>query len=432
MVWLVLRHPGFLGRRPGWCVVSMASPRCLFLIAWVCAIAGCGYGIDSNTPAPPLTAPAILQQPANQTVPMGLTATYGVLASGEFLQYQWTKNGVNVPGATGSSYVTAATTFGDTNSSFAVTVANSAGTMTSTAASLTVTARAPFAGDLRFQQVDAAATVNGYDNSGSGLSTMLSARSAQDFTSSLGTPLWTGGTGDCTVVAAATGKNCSWAFSEVPLAASLPGPGLVAGYASDDYSNFQYDLADPNWPNVGGGIAPASANSVATSLDLEPASQLFAVSWIQIPSNEQTEFSLVRNAVSPAGLQTAASQEGTSSRVITALSYDGGEITYLSYGWSADTDTVYEMQVSTASPADAPAAAADLAAQGYIITATGLVDSAGDVVFVGTRVQGDTMARPFMTAQGSNVARMMQEGYATVGVIVNSGQADPYTYLGER
>ncbi len=42
-----------------------------------------------------------------------------------------------------------------------------------------------------------------------------------------------------------------------------------------------------------------------------------------------------------------------------------------SYGWQADTATLYETQVVTMSPTDAPIAAAGLAAQGFIITATG-------------------------------------------------------------
>jgi hypothetical protein len=99
---------------------------------------------------------------------------------------------------------------------------------------------------------------------------------------------------------------------------------------------------------------------------------------------------------------------------------------------AADTSTVYEVQVSTASPGAAPAAASALAAQGYIITATGIADNAGDLVLVGTRVRGDNMARPFMAAQGSNVQTMMLDGYATVGVIVDASLSDPYTYLGER
>lgn len=142
----------------------------------------------------------------------------------------------------------------------------------------------------------------------------------------------------------------------------------------------------------------------------------------------------MQNTVTAANLPAAATQEGASSRVITAVSNNAGAITYLSYGWQADTATIYEAQVVTASPTDAPTAAASLAAQGFIITATGLADSGGNVLLVGTRVQGDTMARPFVAAQGSSaIQAMMQQGYANVAVILDlSNPTNPYTYLGER
>ena len=94
----------------------------------------------------------------------------------------------------------------------------------------------------------------------------------------------------------------------------------------------------------------------------------------------------------------------------------------------------YESRIVTASPTNAPTAAADLAAQGFIITATGSADDSGNVLLVGTRVQGDTMARPFMAAQGSaDIQKMQQQGYANVAVILDlSNLMNPYTYLGER
>jgi hypothetical protein len=100
----------------------------------------------------------------------------------------------------------------------------------------------------------------------------------------------------------------------------------------------------------------------------------------------------------------------------------------------ADTATIYESRIVTASPPNAPTAAADLAAQGFIITATGSADDSGNVLLVGTRVQGDTMARPFMAAQGSaEIQKMQQQGYANVAVILDlSNLMNPYTYLGER
>ncbi len=84
-------------------------------------------------------APSITTQPANQTVTVGQTATFSVLATGTGpLSYQWRKNGTNISGANASSYTTSTTTTADSGSSFSVMVSNSAGTMASNNAMLTV------------------------------------------------------------------------------------------------------------------------------------------------------------------------------------------------------------------------------------------------------------------------------------------------------
>ncbi len=407
-------------------------PRGTLCMGWfslACLTAGCGYGVDGSTPASAdaLMAPLIAQQPASQSIPMGLSATYSVNAIGTLPQYQWIKNGVAIVGATSSTYVTPATSFADGGARFSVIVSNAVGRVASNAATLAVTARAPAAGDLRFQQVDAASTVDGYGASGAVAAATLASLGAESFTQSLGTPFYTGVSGDCGAGAGAA--TCTWTYAVTPLSDSLSGLGLAAGYGSDAYANLQYDLADVNWPNVGNAASPATANSVVTSLDLEPASQVFAVSWIQAPASSST-FDRAQHRVALADLETAALREGAAGRVITAVAADGGSITYLSYGWSADATTIYETQVSSAAADAAAAAAAALAARGYLITAIGPADAGGDVVLVGTRVQGDTMARPFVTAQSAaDVASMRSNGYATVGVIV-AGGAD--TYLGER
>jgi hypothetical protein len=422
------------------CFMSNRFPHTRLILAttviW-CIAAGtssCSSGSQAPTgaPVPPVIAAAIANQPVDQSIPMGLSATFAVTATGSSLQYQWAKNGAVIAGATGSSYTTPATTFADTGADFSVTVSNSAGTVTSNAASLTVTARAPMAGDLRFQQVDSPTTVNGWGTAGVGISTFLLGRNAQDFFPSIGTPFFVGSAGNCGATPVTDGTGCTWEFSEVPFTVSSSDPTLLAGYGSDLFDNFDADLQNTAWPAFSNGASPASGASVVTSLDLEPANVLFAVSWIQ--SAQQTGFELVQNTVTAANLEAAATQEGASSRVITAISNNAGEITYLSYGWQADTATLYETQVVTASPTDAPTAAADLAAQGFIITATGLADSSGNVVLVGTRVQGDTMARPFVAAQGSSaIQAMMRQGYANVGVIVDlSNPTNTYTFLGER
>jgi hypothetical protein len=349
-----------------------------------------------------------------------------------------------IAGATSSTYTTPATAFSDTGARFTVAVSNSAGTISSNAASLTVTARAPMAGDLRFQQVDASSTVNGWGNAGVGLSTDLDGRAAFSYSPSIGTPLYVGSAGNCATPPTMDGVGCAWFYSVVPLAASSGGPALIAAYAGDFYQNFESDLqaGAATLLSFGNGVTAVSPASVITSLDLEPASNLFAVSWSQlrqaggatssVQSAQQAAFSMEQNSVAAADLQSAASQEGAASRVITAISVNGSVVTYLAYAWQADTATIYETLVAMTSTAQAPTAAASLAAQGYIITAIGQSDNLGNLYLVGTRVQGDTMARPFVAASGGSQTQLMQQGYAIVGVIFNSTQSDNYTYLGER
>ena len=65
--------------------------------------------------------PSITTQPANQTVNVGQTATFTVVATGAPpLSYQWQKNQVNIAGATSASYTTPATTSTDNGTSFRV------------------------------------------------------------------------------------------------------------------------------------------------------------------------------------------------------------------------------------------------------------------------------------------------------------------------
>jgi hypothetical protein len=198
------------------------------------------------------------------------------------------------------------------------------------------------------------------------------------------------------------------------------------GYGSDFFTNFQSDLSSSTFP--AGGIVISSPNSVVTSLDLESPDTLFAVSWIQ--SNQSSGFTLTQQTVAPSAFQAAAAQEGSQSRVITAVSCNAGQVVYLSYSWSKDVTTIYEAQVATASRANVATVASGLAAQGYILTAIGGSNINDTYLLVGTRVQGDTMARPFVATGGNSFAALDQTGYALVGVVQDS-QGNT-TYLGER
>ncbi len=90
------------------------------------------------------TAPSITTQPANRTVTAGQTASFSVVAAGTApLSYQWRKGGVNIAGATSSSYTTPATTTADNGALFSVVVSNgTAPNATSNNATLTVNAAA--------------------------------------------------------------------------------------------------------------------------------------------------------------------------------------------------------------------------------------------------------------------------------------------------
>jgi hypothetical protein len=91
----------------------------------------------SSTPM----APSITQQPSNQTVTAGQTATFSVVAGGTApLTYQWQKGTTVITGATSASYTTPAASLSDSGSQFQVVVSNSVGNATSNAATLTVNA----------------------------------------------------------------------------------------------------------------------------------------------------------------------------------------------------------------------------------------------------------------------------------------------------
>jgi hypothetical protein len=393
----------------------------VILLSLISALSGCGSG---GQPAQPTgQAPLIITQPADQSIPIGLQATFSVTATGP-IKYQWSRNGTSIAGATGSTYITASVLAADAGSTFSVALTNAFGSATSRAAALTVTARAPKAGDLRFQQVDAASTVNGYVQEVT-LVPALGDNGWATFGNATGTPLW-------------LGNNCC-AYQFNPFALPSGVTGLNTGYLHGSLEDFQSDL------NGSGPVTFAignlgAANTVITSMSLSPDADVFGLSWIK--TTQPGGFDLTQNTIAPSDFQAAATQEGVHSRVITAVSYNAGQITYLSYGWQADRSTVYETQVATATLGTASTVAQGLAAQGYIITASGSAQAADGtgVLMVGTRVQGDTMARPMMVASGTQslagIDQLFQQGYAIVGI---ADEFDPKTFrfvvldwIGER
>lgn len=92
-----------------------------------------------NTPS----APAIVVQPINQTVPSGSPVTFNVTAVGSGqLQYQWKKNGLDLSGQTSASLTINAATAADAGG-YSVSVSNSSGAATSQTATLVVSGSTP-------------------------------------------------------------------------------------------------------------------------------------------------------------------------------------------------------------------------------------------------------------------------------------------------
>src|SRR2546429_123265 len=128
----------------------------------LCAIAFVNPGCPGKLAAknnPPPVMPSIATQPTNQTVTIGQTATFMVVAAGTApLSYQWQENGTAISGATSASYTTAATSSSDNGAKFQVVVSNSAGSVTSNAVTLMVNAAAA-APSITTQPVNQTVTV---------------------------------------------------------------------------------------------------------------------------------------------------------------------------------------------------------------------------------------------------------------------------------
>lgn len=129
----------------------------LFVLSFVAA---CGGGSSAVTPPPAdtNTPAAIVTQPASQTVAMGASATFTVVATGTTpLSYTWTMNGSAVGGNT-ATYSTGPTSSADNGATIEVSVSNAFSDPTSSPATLTVTANAapPSGGAISFVQATGA------------------------------------------------------------------------------------------------------------------------------------------------------------------------------------------------------------------------------------------------------------------------------------
>jgi hypothetical protein len=148
---------------------------------------------------------------------------------------------------------------------------------------------------------------------------------------------------------------------------------------------------------------------------VEEGADAFAASVLQ--TTQAGTFTPWLGSVALDQLPATASAEGAQGRVLTAVSFQGGLVTYLSYAWSEASAARYETQVVATTVAGAGSAASDLAALGYVITALGAGNSgANGVVLVGTRREGNTVPRA-VQVQAIAGYRSSPPGYAPVGYL---------------
>ena len=389
--------------------LNWRAAAAIVLMAFVWA--GCGGSGSTFVPAPTPTPQAlkVTAQPSTQAVRLGQRATFSVTVTGTSpITYQWNKNGSPISGAIGSSYTHPATVAADNDSVFNVVVTNPAGSVTS--GNVRLILNPPLDGDLRFQQVDAVSTRDRYVGF---MATGIVGGVSQSW-GDYGSPFRFTPLDHC--APDANPRNCAWFFSLF----LSPASGLTSSYQSGLLSDFQNDLGK------------LSSDTVITSLDLEPANNAYATSWIK--SSLGGEFTPVSSqSVLPADFQTVASQEGAVGHVITAVGFNAGMVLYVSYGWQNAPATTYEVKVATATLNTMVTQIAALAQEGYILSAAG-GDTTNGFLLIGTRVQGDTMPRRFrvVTTPNEDVTTLLWgQGYALVAAIDNA--PDPtHTWIGEK
>lgn len=363
---------------------------------------GCGSSERTN---PSALAPVISVQPSNQSVRVGAAVTFSVVASGTApLSYQWSRNKVAIGGATSATYTTPAGAALDNGAAFTVTVTNAAGSASSMPATLTVLPRAPAAGDWRFQGIDLpfSQPVN--------LATNLTPPWAWSYPNSVGSPLEIGAAPGICV--AGVIDDCSWLYA---VAAAPTGvTGLTSYYSLDALSNLDSDLNGLATPNI-----------VITSLDIEADNQIFGDSWLQ--TSGQGRFVLQQQSVDPSQIQAVASLLGSEGQVITAVSFNSGQIYALSYSWQSDTTTTYDAMVVTATASSLWTQTQSLAENAYIITAMGGNPTDG-VVLVGTKVKGDTLSRPFQYSTTSGTQGQVQsDTHSLLRLIYMPNEGDSFS-----
>lgn len=251
----------------------MLRSGCIHLLTATLALlvmTACGGGGKSTPSSGQL--PTITQQPANQTVTVGQTATFNVTATGTGpLTYQWFSSGTAIAGATSSTYTTPATAVGNNNSQFTVTVTDTAGSTNSNPATLTVTLSLPV---ITTQP----ASVNVCNSASATLS-----------------------------VTATNATSYQWSFNGSPIAGATSSSYLIASATTIDAGSYTVTVT-----NASGSVTSQAATVlVGTSITSNPAS-------LSIAQGQTAAFSVAAAGGAPFSYQWYAIAPGSTTGVTIA------------------------------------------------------------------------------------------------------------------
>jgi hypothetical protein len=294
----------------------MSKAVSCLVFAFLISLSACGGGGSKSTP-PPDPPPAITQQPANQSVKVGQTAIFTVVATGTApLSYQWQKNGAAIPSATAASYTTPAATLADDGAIFQVIVTNAAGVATSDGAELTVTADPPAA-----TPVSIAITPNG--------ATLL-LNQTQQF---IGVVTYSDGSTDQNVQWSALNGSVSSAGLFTPAAL---GPAAVTAAATADPSVSQSVIINVTGlisSKLAGWMTPSTAQASQGSyywdfnLDQDSSGNLAAENGVQVCPTPCSDILATTNLAYPGSATATGTQNGTSFQLTVpgpAISVNNG------------------------------------------------------------------------------------------------------------
>ncbi len=409
---------------------SIARLRAIEPVLWLSILTtliSCG-GVGTNSGKIPLSvAPSIITQPTSQTMLLGRGSTFSVTATGTApLLYQWYRNGATISGANEASYTSPVVKEADNNTVYSVTVSNSAGYVKSNPATLLAGPRAPAIGDLRYLQWEQVPLAADIGSQYGGLASIIGIAfySAQNV---VAYPLNVGSHS----VSVST-QPCSW---EAISAGIKPGTQVEPFLVQFSFGNVGYRSGQTYQQYL---LSIANSNSVVISMDYHPTCQEIGVVILSATSNATPAFDQRMELVDPSNLQAQVAADGAASRIVSAITYDrlSGKAVLLSYGWQGDAATAYEAKTFIAQPADVLADAAQLANQGYFISAFGGDDTLGYMI-VGMRVMGDATPRPWYgvygidhtsTATNGNVPSIPNPAPATTNLWLEEGTPGAPSY----